>query len=116
MCLSLSTDSTFKFLIEQWKDQLPSGYLLKKAFVDPPFEEDACRCHFEFVRDTNEHSGAILDLKYQWFIGERTPSNFIAIPGACGEVSNSSQEIKFLIRLLKLITSFKSMSDLLSQA
>lgn len=81
-----AVDSTFKFLIEQWKDQLPSGYLLKKAFVDQPFEEDACRCHFEFVRDTNEHSGAILDLKYQWFIGERTPSNFIAIPGACGEI------------------------------
>ncbi|KAH6830710.1 Outer arm dynein light chain 1 protein [Perilla frutescens var. hirtella] len=81
-----AVDSTFKFLIEQWKDQLPSGYLLKKAFVDQPFEEDACRCHFEFVRDTNEHSGAVLDLKYQWFIGERTPSNFMAIPGACGEI------------------------------
>ncbi|KAL1560501.1 187-kDa microtubule-associated protein air9 [Salvia divinorum] len=79
-------DSTFKFLIEQWKDQLPSGYLLKKAFVDQPFEEDACCCHFEFVRDTNEHSDVVLDLKYQWFIGGRTPSNFIAIPGACGEV------------------------------
>ncbi|KAL1555754.1 187-kDa microtubule-associated protein air9 [Salvia divinorum] len=81
-----AVDSTFKFLIELWKDQLPSGYLLKKACVDQPFEEDACRCHFEFVRDTNEHSDVVLDLKYQWFIGGRTPSNFIAIPGACVEV------------------------------
>lgn len=106
--LSSSTDSTFKFLIEQWKDQLPSGYLLKKAFVDHPFEEDACCCHFEFVVDTNEHSAAELDLKYQWFIGERTPSNFIAIPGACAEVLDSFQEIKFLTCLLKLLISFKS--------
>lgn len=99
--LSLSTDSTFKFMMEQWKDQLPSGYLLKKAFVDQPFEEDACRCHFEFVIDSNEQSVPELDLKYQWFIGERTPSNFIAIPGACGEVINIIQEIKLFICLLK---------------
>lgn len=84
--LSMSTDSTFKFLLEQWKEQLPPGYLLQKASVDQPFEEDACFCHFDFVRDINEESGAVLNLKYQWLIGERTPSNFIAIPGACGEV------------------------------
>ncbi|KAI3455940.1 hypothetical protein Pfo_012603 [Paulownia fortunei] len=81
-----AVDSTFKFLLEQWKEHLPSGYLLKKAFVDQPFEEDACCCHFEFVRDITEGSGSALDLKYQWFIGERTPSNFTAISGACGEI------------------------------
>ncbi|KAK6150135.1 hypothetical protein DH2020_017660 [Rehmannia glutinosa] len=82
----LAVDSTFKFLLEQWKEKLPSGYLLKKAFVDQPFEEDACCCHFEFVRDVSEGSGSTLDLKYQWFIGGRTASNFTEISGACGEV------------------------------
>ncbi|XP_073129269.1 187-kDa microtubule-associated protein AIR9 [Henckelia pumila] len=81
-----AADSTFKFLLEQWKEQLPPGYLLKKAFVDQPFEEDACYCHFEFVRDKAESSDSELDLKYQWFIGERTPSNFSAISGAVREV------------------------------
>ncbi|KAL0442455.1 UNVERIFIED_CONTAM: microtubule-associated protein AIR9 [Sesamum latifolium] len=81
-----AVDSTFKFLLEQWKEQLPSGYLLKHASVDQPFEEDACCCHFEFVRDVTEDSGSALDLKYQWFIGDRTPSNFTAISGACKEI------------------------------
>ncbi|KAL0305433.1 UNVERIFIED_CONTAM: microtubule-associated protein AIR9 [Sesamum radiatum] len=81
-----AVDSTFKFLLEQWKEQLPSGYLLKHASVDHPFEEDACCCHFEFVRDVTEDSGSALDLKYQWFIGDRTPSNFTAISGACKEI------------------------------
>lgn len=74
-------------MLEQWKEKLPSGYLLKRASVDQPFEEDACCCHFEFVRDATEGSGSELDLKYQWFIGERTASNFTAIADACREVS-----------------------------
>ncbi|CAA0823754.1 187-kDa microtubule-associated protein AIR9, partial [Striga hermonthica] len=81
-----AVESTFKFLLEQWKEQLPCGYFLKKASVDRPFEEDACRCHFEFVRDAAEGSDSALDLKYQWFIGARTASNFTEIPGACGEI------------------------------
>ncbi|KAG8385218.1 hypothetical protein BUALT_Bualt03G0019300 [Buddleja alternifolia] len=81
-----AVDSTFKFLLEQWKEQLPSGYLLKKACVDKPFVEDACCCHFEFVKDTTESSDSELDLKYQWFIGERTPSNFTPISGASREI------------------------------
>ncbi|KAK4440224.1 microtubule-associated protein AIR9 [Sesamum alatum] len=81
-----AVDSTFKFLLEQWKEQLPSGYLLKHASVDQPFEEDACCCHFEFVRDITEDSGSALDLKYEWFIGDRTPSNFTPISGACKEI------------------------------
>ncbi|KAL8461070.1 hypothetical protein ACS0TY_032523 [Phlomoides rotata] len=95
-----AVDSTFKFLLEQWKEQLPPGYLLQKAFVDQPFEEDACCCHFEFVRDINEDSGAVLNLKYQWLIGERTPSNFIAIPGACGEIYSPKHED--ISRILKV--------------
>lgn len=81
-----STDSTFKFLLEQWRQQLPPGYLLKEAFTDQPFEGDACFCHFEFLRDNTESSVPELNLKYQWFIGETTPSNFTAIPGASAEV------------------------------
>ncbi|KAL6567260.1 187-kDa microtubule-associated protein air9 [Orobanche gracilis] len=80
-----SVDSTFKFLLEQWKEKLPSGYLLKKASVDRPFEEDACCCHFEFARDITEGSDLELDLKYKWFRG-RTASNFTEILGACGEI------------------------------
>ncbi|KZV48806.1 hypothetical protein F511_09227 [Dorcoceras hygrometricum] len=81
-----AVDSTFKFLLEQWKEKLPSGYLLKKSFVDQPFEEDACYCHFEFVRDKAENSDSELNLKFQWFIGEKTPCHFSAISGAVKEI------------------------------
>ncbi|XP_010923670.1 187-kDa microtubule-associated protein AIR9 isoform X1 [Elaeis guineensis] len=79
----LAADSTFSFLVEQWKDDLPPGYMLKEAFIDQPFEEDACHCHFNFV---NLSSDSELVLKYQWFIGERTPTNFVPIVDAVGEV------------------------------
>ncbi|KAA8519385.1 hypothetical protein F0562_013641 [Nyssa sinensis] len=79
-------DSTFRFLVEQWKDQFPPGYMLKEAFVDQPFEEDACCCHFSFIKDKTGSSDLELVLKYQWFVGERTPSNFTAIQDATGEV------------------------------
>ncbi|WMV15560.1 hypothetical protein MTR67_008945 [Solanum verrucosum] len=80
-----AVDSTFRFLLEQWKEQLPQGFLLKEAFIDHPFEEDACYCHFNFVKDESESTDSDIDLKYQWFIGERTPSNFIEIHGATRE-------------------------------
>lgn len=86
LILLSSTDSTFRFLLEQWKEQLPQGFLLKEAFIDHPFEEDACYCHFNFVKDESESTDSDIDLKYQWFIGERTPSNFIEIHGATREV------------------------------
>lgn len=79
-------DSTFRFLLEQWKEQLPPGFLLKGASVEQPFEEDACSCNFDFVKDETASSDAELLLKYQWFIGERTPANFRAIPGATEKV------------------------------
>ncbi|XP_065846855.1 187-kDa microtubule-associated protein AIR9 [Euphorbia lathyris] len=81
-----AADSTFHFLFEQWKDQLPAGYLLKEASVDQPFEEDACRCQFVFVQDNTLSSYPQLVLKYQWFLGERTLSDFVAIPDATAEV------------------------------
>ncbi|XP_058099162.1 187-kDa microtubule-associated protein AIR9 isoform X2 [Magnolia sinica] len=82
----LAADSTFRFLVEQWKDHLPPGYILKEASADPPFEEDACHCHFIFAKDRTLSSDSELVLKYQWFIGEKTPTNFVAIADAEGEV------------------------------
>lgn len=79
----LAADSTFSFLSEQWKDHLPPDYVLKEAFIDMPFEEDACRCHFNF---TNLSSDCELVCKYQWFIGDKTPTNFVAIADAETEV------------------------------
>ncbi|XP_078436682.1 outer arm dynein light chain 1 protein isoform X2 [Wolffia australiana] len=81
-----SMESTFRFLTEYWKDHVPPGYLLKKASVDRPFEEDECRCHFIFVKDSTTSNVAELCLKYQWFIGEKTPTNFVPITGAATEV------------------------------
>ena len=65
---------------------MPPGYLLKKASIDTPFEEDACRCHFVFVKDRNVYDEAELALRLQWFIGEKTPTNFEIIKGAVTEV------------------------------
>ncbi|GMI70655.1 AUXIN-INDUCED IN ROOT CULTURES 9 [Hibiscus trionum] len=81
-----AADSTFRFLFEQWKDHVPSGYLLKEASIDKPFEEDACRCHIVFVQESTLSTDSDIILKYQWFLGERTLSNFTAIPDANGEV------------------------------
>ncbi|KAM3361776.1 hypothetical protein P3S68_016630 [Capsicum galapagoense] len=81
-----AVDSTFHFLLEQWKEQLPQGFLLKEAFIDQPVEEDACYCHFNFVMDETESTDTDVNLKYQWFIGDRTPSNFLEIHGAMREL------------------------------
>lgn len=77
------TDSTFSFLVESWKDHLPPGFMVKEAYIDQPFEEDTCRCHFTFA---NLSSDSELVLKYQWFLGDRTPTNFVPITHAVGEV------------------------------
>ncbi|XP_058202724.1 187-kDa microtubule-associated protein AIR9-like isoform X1 [Rhododendron vialii] len=66
--------------------QFSPGYLLKEVSIDKPFEKDACCCHFNFVTEKTGSSNSDVVLKYQWFVGERTPSNFIAIPEATGEV------------------------------
>ncbi|XP_024018937.1 187-kDa microtubule-associated protein AIR9 isoform X2 [Morus notabilis] len=79
-------DSTFRFLVERWKDHLPSDYLVKEAYVDQPSEEDACRCHFTFVQESTLSIDSQLVLRYQWFVGDRTTSKFTLIPDATGEV------------------------------
>ncbi|PPD82943.1 hypothetical protein GOBAR_DD20121 [Gossypium barbadense] len=81
-----AADSTFRFLFEQWKDHFPPGYLLKEASIDKPFEEDACRCHIVFVQESTLSIDSDIILKYKWFLGERTLSNFTAIPDVNGEV------------------------------
>ncbi|KAK4399410.1 microtubule-associated protein AIR9 [Sesamum angolense] len=80
-----AVDSTFKFLLEQWKEQLPSGYLLKHASVTNHLRKMLAVAALSLL-DVTEDSGSALDLKYQWFIGDRTPSNFTAISGACKEI------------------------------
>ncbi|TKW30421.1 hypothetical protein SEVIR_2G035700v4 [Setaria viridis] len=79
----LAADSTFSFLLEQWKDKLPQDYMVNKAYVDHPFEEDPCHCHFGF---TNLGREGELVLKYQWFLGGKTPTDFQPIPEALSEV------------------------------
>lgn len=74
-------------MLELWKEQLPPGYLLKEALIEKPFEEDACRCHFDFVKDENSSSDSDLVFKYQWFIGEKALANFTVIPDATAEVT-----------------------------
>ncbi|KAL5731675.1 microtubule-associated protein air9 [Ranunculus cassubicifolius] len=82
----LAADSTFKFLVEQWKDGLPPGYVLDEASVDHPYEEDACRCHFVFAKDQAVSVESELTLTYQWFIGDKTPTDFVPITDAVGEI------------------------------
>lgn len=69
---------------------MPSDYLVKEAYVDQPSEEDACRCHFNFVQESTLSINSQLVLRYQWFVGDRTPSKFTLIPDATGEVNSSS--------------------------
>ncbi|KAL6880549.1 hypothetical protein ACP4OV_012114 [Aristida adscensionis] len=79
----LAADSTFSFLLEQWNNKLPQECIVKKAYVDQPFEEDPCHCHFSF---TDLGSEGELVLKYQWFLGGKTPTDFVPIPEASNEV------------------------------
>lgn len=70
---------------------------MNKAYVDHPFEEDPCHCHFRF---TNLGGEGELVLKYQWFLGGKTPTDFVAIPGASSEVYYSFKAKKTRLRLL----------------
>ncbi|CAM0905321.1 unnamed protein product [Alopecurus aequalis] len=79
----LAADSTFSFLLEQWKTKLPQDYIVKTAYVDHPFEEDPCHCHFSV---TNLSSEGSIVLKYQWFVGGKTPTDFVPIPEELSEV------------------------------
>ncbi|KAK9201687.1 hypothetical protein WN944_016893 [Citrus x changshan-huyou] len=53
---------------------------------DQPVEQDACHSHFFFVQDSTVSTDLQLGLKYQWFIGERPLSIFVAISGVTSEV------------------------------
>lgn len=57
--------------------------------MDRPSEEDACRCRFTFVQESAMSVDSKLVLRYQWFVGDRTPSNFTVIPDATEEVIGS---------------------------
>lgn len=78
-------ESTFRFLVEKWQDHIPPGFFLKEASIDKPLEEDVCRCHFTFVHDGAMSTDPPLVLKYQWFCGDLSLSNFIPIQDATDE-------------------------------
>lgn len=109
-CLVTLSASTFRFLFEQWKNQLPDGYVLNNASVDKPFEEDACYSHFNFERDASLSNDSELAFEYQWFIGERTSSNFVAISDADKEV-RMSQLIKFSSANVTFILFYQALYD-----
>lgn len=81
-----AAESTFRFLVEKWKDHIPPGFFLKEASIEKPLEEDVCRCHFTFVQDGAVSTDQSLVLKYQWFCGDVALSNFVPIPDATYEV------------------------------
>uniref|UniRef100_A0A0D9WVG8 Ig-like domain-containing protein n=1 Tax=Leersia perrieri TaxID=77586 RepID=A0A0D9WVG8_9ORYZ len=68
----LAADSTFSFLLEQWKNKLPQDLIVKKAYVDHPFEEDPCHCHFSFTNQCDD--------------GGKTPTDFVPLPEELSEV------------------------------
>ncbi|KAH1147922.1 hypothetical protein GYH30_042858 [Glycine max] len=81
-----AAESTFCFLVEKWKDHIPLDFFLKEASIDKPVEEDMCRCHFTIIHDGAASTDPPLVLKYQWFCGDISLSNFIPIPEATDEV------------------------------
>nr|KYP38707.1 hypothetical protein KK1_040034 [Cajanus cajan] len=81
-----AADSTFRFLVEKWKDCIPPGFFLKEAFIDKPVEEDVCCCHFTVVHDGAASTDPPLVLKYQWFCGDISLSNFVPIADATNEI------------------------------
>lgn len=79
-------DSSMKFLTAQWAEKIPPGYAVEQALIEQPSEEDPCSCHFTFTKQSNELDDIEISFGYQWFIGGRTPSNFVPIEGATEEV------------------------------
>ncbi|XP_027366103.1 187-kDa microtubule-associated protein AIR9 isoform X1 [Abrus precatorius] len=81
-----AAESTFHFLVEKWKDCIPLGFFLKEASIDKPVEEDVCCCHFTIIHDGAASTDPPLVLKYQWFCGDISLSNFVPILDATGEI------------------------------
>ncbi|MCO5589489.1 hypothetical protein L7F22_043456 [Adiantum nelumboides] len=78
--------SIMKFLGEQWTDRIPPGYTLEQAFIEQPFEEFPCKCGFIFKHKKDDFENLELKVSYQWFIGGKTPSDFVIIEGANTEI------------------------------
>ena len=89
-------------MAERWKEHLPTDYLVKEAFVDRPSEEDACHCHFTLVQESTISVDSQLVLRYQWFVGDRTPTNFTVIPDATGEVIGFCVNVNVLKLLMTM--------------
>lgn len=77
-----AAESTFQFLLSQWSESIPPGYVVKKTWVGEPQEEDPCTCEFAFEKLEGVCEETDLVLKYQWFVGDRTPINFLPVNGA----------------------------------
>lgn len=75
-----AAESTFQFLLSQWTESMPPGYTVKKTWVGLPQEEDPCSCEFSFEKLEGEEADLVLE--YQWFVGDKTPINFVPINGA----------------------------------
>ncbi|VVB02098.1 unnamed protein product [Arabis nemorensis] len=82
----LAADLTFRFLVERWKDTLPSGCLIKEVSVDRPSEEAPCQCHFGLVVESTLATDPELSLRYQWSVADRSLSHFVPILDATKEV------------------------------
>jgi hypothetical protein len=75
--------------VEKWREILPPGYTVKKASVDPPYVGDCCTCYFILETENSEEEKSELRLTYQWYIGDKTESNFVPIEGANYKVKES---------------------------
>ncbi|KAH7286153.1 hypothetical protein KP509_33G060400 [Ceratopteris richardii] len=80
--LDYASESTLNFLVAQWRDRLPPGFTVKKAAIDPPSEEDCCSCCFVLESESGLHDDRNVTLTYQWFLGDKTATNFWPIEGA----------------------------------
>lgn len=77
-----ASESTLHFLVAQWRDKLPPGLTVRKATMDPPSEEDCCSCCFILEKESGVLEDPDLILTYQWFVGDKTGTNFMPIEGA----------------------------------
>lgn len=77
-----ASESTLQFLVAQWRDRLPPGYTVKKASIEPPSEEDCCSCFFILEKESSMQEESDLTLTYQWWVGDKTATNFKPIEGA----------------------------------
>ncbi|MCO5582339.1 hypothetical protein L7F22_036233 [Adiantum nelumboides] len=75
-------ESTLQFLMAQWRDRLPPGLSVQKAVIDSPSEEDCCSCCFLLEKESGIQEDIDVILTYQWFLGDKSATNFLPIEGA----------------------------------